>query len=201
MRVIGLTGGIASGKSTVSRYLAELGAAIIDGDLIAREVVAPGQPALEEIAAEFGAEVLLPDGGLNRAIVGKLVFADPAKLEKLNRITHPRIFEEIKRRIAAYRDAGPNGPKVAVIDAPLLIEAGFDALAEAVWLIVVDEETQIKRVMERDKLSREEALARLRSQMPLDEKIAHADHIIENCGSIDTTLARVDMLWKRLTSG
>lgn len=199
MHVIGLTGGIASGKSTVSRYLAKLGAIILDADQIAREIVAPGKPALQEIVKEFGEDVLLPDGSLDRARLGKLVFADKAKRDRLNQITHPKIFAEIRERIARLRESYDCLHRVVVIDAPLLIEAGFVPLVESVWLVAVDEETQIKRLMERDGYSREEAEARLKSQMPLEQKLAYADQIIQNTGTLEETIARINELWNRLT--
>jgi len=199
MHVIGLTGGIASGKSTVSRHLAKLGAIILDADQIAREIVAPGKPALQEIVQDFGEDVLLPDGSLDRARLGKLVFADKAKRDRLNQITHPKIFAEIRERIAKLRESYDCLQRVVVIDAPLLIEAGFVPLVESVWLVAVDEETQIKRLMERDGYSREEAEARLKSQMPLEQKLAYADHIIQNMGTVEETIARVNELWNRLT--
>lgn len=199
MHVIGLTGGIASGKSTVSRHLAKLGAIILDADQIAREIVAPGKPALQEIVKEFGEDVLLPDGSLDRSRLGKLVFADKAKRDRLNQITHPKIFAEIRERIAKLRESYDCLHRVVVIDAPLLIEAGFVPLVESVWLVAVDEETQIKRLMERDGYSREEAEARLKSQMPLEQKLAYADHIIQNTGTVEETIARVNELWNRLT--
>lgn len=199
MHVIGLTGGIASGKSTVSRHLAKLGAIILDADQIAREIVAPGKPALQEIVKEFGEEVLLPDGSLDRARLGKLVFADKVKRDSLNQITHPKIFAEIRERIAKLRERYDCLHRVVVIDAPLLIEAGFVPLVESVWLVAVDEETQIKRLMERDGYSRPEAEARLKSQLPLEQKLVYADHIIQNTGTVEATIARVNELWNRLT--
>ncbi|MGB4314020.1 MAG: dephospho-CoA kinase, partial [bacterium] len=156
MRVIGLTGGIATGKSTVSRMLAEKGLPIVDADLIAREVVEPGKPAYREIVQTFGGEILQADGTLNRKLLGKLVFGDPARLQTLNQITHPRIREEIEGRLQALRD---KGTELAVLDAPLLIEANLQPLVDEVWVVTCPRELQIKRLQERDNLSVPEAEA------------------------------------------
>lgn len=196
MIVIGLTGGIATGKSTVSNVLDELGAFIIDADRIAREIVEPGRPALEKIRHNFGIKVLNPDGTLNRGELAKIVFEDKARLNLLNSITHPYIIEEIKLKLDTAR---LNGEKVAVIDAPLLIETGLYRLADVVWLVVTDELTQIKRLLKRDiGLSRREAHNRISAQMPLKDKIAYATKIIDNSGNLDSTINTVKRLWNEL---
>lgn len=178
MKVIGLTGGIAAGKSTVSAILNELDIPIIDADKIAREVVKVGKPALKEIEAVFGKDVIQQDGSLDRRRLGKIVFADPEKLKALNGITHRRIMKEILNRIEMYRKKMIY--PVIIIDAALLIEAGIKELVDEIWLVVADENTQLKRLMERDKMSEDEALRRIRSQMPVEEKKKYANVMLDN---------------------
>ncbi|HHW91878.1 MAG TPA: dephospho-CoA kinase [Firmicutes bacterium] len=177
MRVIGLTGGIATGKSTVSQILAEEGFPIIDADLIAREVVQPGEPAYRDIVHSFGEEILNNDGTINRKLLGRLVFGEPAFLQSLNQITHPRIIEEINRRLQALRE---KGAEVAILDAPLLIETKLHLLVDEVWVVTCPRELQIKRLQERDNLSAAEAEARIKAQMPLEQKISYARQVIDN---------------------
>lgn len=200
MHVIGLTGGIAAGKSTVSQHLASLGAIILDADKVAREVVTPGKPALRELVKEFGDEILLSDGTLNRGKLGQLIFNDPQKREVLNKITHPKITAELKQRLAELRGKYESLNKVVVLDAALLVEVGLVPLVEEVWVVVVDRETQIKRLTERDNFTREEAESRLKSQMPLEQRLVYANHIIQNNGSRETTIMQVNDLWNNLTS-
>lgn len=188
MRLIGLTGGIASGKSLVSRQLQELGAMVIDADQIAREVVQPGRPGWELIVREFGRSFIDRDGGLDRKALGRLVFHNPQALEKLNRITHPLILAEIDRRLQAYR-SGPEG--IAVLDAPLLLETGLDRFVDEVWVVLVDHQTQVKRLMERDWLTEQEAGQRIRLQIPLEEKASRADRVIDNRGLPEETERQV----------
>jgi dephospho-CoA kinase len=177
MRVIGLTGGIATGKSTVSQILAEEGFPIIDADLIAREVVQPGEPAYRDIVHSFGEEILNNDGTINRKLLGRLVFGEPAFLQSLNQITHPRIIEEINRRLQTLRE---KGAEVAILDAPLLIETKLHLLVDEVWVVTCPRELQIKRLQERDNLSAAEAEARIKAQMPLEQKISYARQVIDN---------------------
>ena len=196
MKVIGLTGGIASGKSTISRYLAELGAIIIDADKLAREVVEPGQPAWQEIVDYFGPEVLTTAGNLDRNRLGQIVFLRPEARQQLNQITHPRVIEKTRKLLHELTIKAPQG--VAVVDAPLLIEAGMTDLVDQVWLIAVEEEIQISRLIARNGLQEAEARRRIASQMPLQEKVKWADCIIDNNGSIVDTLKQVQRLWKEL---
>lgn len=178
MKVIGLTGGIASGKSTASNILKQFGVPVIDADLIAREIVEPGQPALNEIKHTFGKEVMKEDGSLNRKQLGKLVFSDKNQLEKLNAIMHKRIKEEIINRINMYRK-NCSYP-VIIVDAALLIEMHMCKLVDEVWLIVADERIQLNRLIERDKISMNDAIDRMKAQMATDEKKKYADVIINN---------------------
>lgn len=195
MRIIGLTGGIASGKSSVATMLERLGAPVVDADLLAREVVEPGQTALKEIAAQFGTQVLNPDGTLNRAALGAIVFADPAQRRTLEAITHPAIRTLAEKRIAHYQETGA---PVLFYVAPLLIEAGSAARVDEIWVVYLDRENQLKRLMARDGLGAEEALQRIDSQMPMDEKRRLGQVVIDNCGSREELAAEVERLWQEL---
>ncbi|MCL4517360.1 MAG: dephospho-CoA kinase [Firmicutes bacterium] len=192
---IGLTGGIATGKSTVSRMLAELGAAVIDADAIAREVVEPGRPAWREIVGRFGEAVLGPDGALDRRRLGGIVFADERAREDLNRIVHPRVAEEMRRRAEA---AGRAGTRIVVLDIPLLFEVGWRNEADKVLVVAASPEIQLKRLMARDRFNLQEARARVDAQTPLAEKIRQADFVIINDGNPAETRGQVEELWKRL---
>jgi dephospho-CoA kinase len=190
MRLIGLTGGIASGKSLVSRQLQGLGAMVIDADRIARDVVQPGRPGWEMIVREFGRSFIDSDGGLDRKALGRLVFNDPRELERLNRITHPLILAEIEKLLQIYR-SGYEG--VVVLDAPLLFETGLDRFVDEVWVVMVDQQTQVKRLMERDLLTEQEAEHRIRLQIPLEEKASRADRVIDNSGLPEETERQVQL--------
>jgi dephospho-CoA kinase len=191
MRVLGLTGGIGSGKSVVAQMFARLGAVVIDADLLAREVVAPGQPALEEIAATFGPEVLLPDGRLDRTKLGGVIFADPSERAKLDAITHPRIRARMDEEIKARR----SGPGVLIVDIPLLYENDRIKTVERVIVVWVDPQTQLRRIRERDGLTADAARQRVAAQMPLEAKRARADHVIDNSGSRKDTQAQVEAIY------
>lgn len=195
MKVIGLTGGIASGKSTVSRYLKELGAYIIDADIIAREIVKPGKPAYREIVSCFGKEILRPDGEIDRARLGSMVFADPVARERLNQITHPRVKEAMEQELAQCK---ARGVRIAVLDVPLLYEAGMDKMADEVWVVWLPEPVQIERLISRDGLDEEAARMRVISQMPLDEKKKRGDVIIDNSGDLDDTYRQVIKYYSHL---
>jgi dephospho-CoA kinase len=196
LRVIGLTGGIASGKSTVSKMLREKGAYIIDADEIAKEIVKPGKPAWEDIVRHFGKEILDESGNIRRKKLAKIVFPDEKKLSVLNRITHPRIVEEIKRELEECRS---RNERVVVIDAALLLEIGLDVLVDEVWVVALDEKTQIERLIKRENsISYAEAVERIRAQMPLEEKLKFATRIIDNSGDIENTQKQVDDIWREI---
>lgn len=195
MHIIGLTGGIGSGKSTVAAYLQTLGAPVIDADAVSRALTAPGGAALSAIRECFGSEVFAADGTLDRKALAARVFADPAALAQLNAITHPRIFAAIEERLAALASAGE---PAAVVDMPLLFETGYQTHCHQVWLVAVGEETQIARVMARDGCSRQQALSRIASQMPLAEKAKLATHIIQNDGAVEAAYAQARALWEGL---
>ncbi|HEY0493452.1 MAG TPA: dephospho-CoA kinase [Candidatus Dormibacteraeota bacterium] len=194
MRVVGLTGGIASGKSTVSALFKALGAEVVDADQLAREVVEPGQPALAEIIETFGREILGRDGRLDRARLANTVFKDPASRARLEAITHPRIRQRIVEEIEA------RGPRrgLLILDIPLLYERPpIDPVKEVV-VVWVDPLTQLNRLVERDGLDEETARARIATQMPLDEKKGRADHVIDNSGSREQTRQQVERVYRRL---
>lgn len=193
MKIIGLTGGIASGKSTVSKVLKDLGATIIDMDLIAREIVKPGLPAWQEIVRFFGNEVLRQDGEINRPALAVQIFSNEEARRRLNEITHPRLIKETQKRLEEIRC---RENVVAVIDAPLLIEAGMTDLVDEVWLVSIPKELQVLRLMERDGISRAEAKKRIDSQMPLEEKKKFAHYIIDTAGSMQDTVKQVLDLWE-----
>lgn len=197
-RVIGLTGGIASGKSTVARMLAALGAAVIDADQVARDVVRPGQPALEAIVATFGAEMLTPTGELDRKRLAACVFADREARRRLERITHPRIAEETARHVAAL---GERGVPVAVYEASLLVEGGMHHGLDGLIVVAAPEEVQRRRMQERDGFSPEEAARRLAAQAPLRDKIAVADYVIDGSADLETTRAQVAAAWRDILAG
>ncbi|MGB4302971.1 MAG: dephospho-CoA kinase [Syntrophomonadaceae bacterium] len=187
MKIIGLTGGIASGKSTVSRALRELGAIIIDADEVAHAIIEPGKPAWKDIVEHFGLGVLNPDQTIDREKLGAIVFNDPEKLQVLNQITHPRVGEQFKQMIKDIKSQQADA--VLFIEVPLLYETHMDRICDEVWVVWVDEETQIQRLMKRDGLSREDALKRIDAQMSLDEKARRADFVIDNRFSVEETIA------------
>jgi dephospho-CoA kinase len=197
-RVIGLTGGIASGKSTVARMLAELGAAVIDADQVARDVVRPGQPALDAIVAAFGAEALTPAGELDRKGLAARVFADPEARRRLERITHPRIAEETARRVA---ELGARGVEVVVYEASLLVEGGMHTGLDGLIVVAASAEVQRRRMQERDDLTPEEAQRRLAAQAPLRDKVAVADYVIDGSAALETTRAQVAAAWSDVLAG
>ncbi len=189
MIIAGLTGGIASGKSTVSAMLAEAGAIIVDADVIAREVVEPGRPAYEDILDTFGRDILLPSGMLDRNRLGDIIFNDPAKKARLDAIVHPRIYRRMEETIADIAATKPDA--VTVLDIPLLIETGKKGrdLAELI-VVYVPEAVQLKRLMVRDQIDKDTALAKIRSQMPIEEKRRLATIVIDNSGSMKKTRAQ-----------
>jgi len=193
MRVLGLTGGIGSGKSMVAQMFAGLGAVVIDADQLAREVVEPGQPALKEIAATFGSEVLLNDGHLDRSKLAQIIFANPVERAKLDAITHPRIRTRMDELIEARRA----GPGVLIVDIPLLYESKRTSSIEKVIVVWVDPKTQLRRIQDRDGLSDEAARQRIAAQMPLDEKRARADHVIDNSRNREDTRRQVEAIYRR----
>ena len=194
MYLIGLTGGIASGKSLVSARLVELGAILVDADVLARQVVEPGTPGLAAIAEHFGPGVIAADGTLDRPALGAIIFADPEQREVLNGITHPAVWQRARELFAA----APEG-SVVVYDVPLLVEGAKGRQLDFDLVVVVDAsmDTRLHRLMELRGMSREEAGHRLSSQATDAERLAVADVVIDNNGSIESTLQQVDSLWAK----
>jgi dephospho-CoA kinase len=191
---VGLTGGVASGKSTVSAILAELGAVVIDADLLAREVVAPGTDGLAAVVEEFGPDVLGSDGALDRPKLGALVFADPERRRALEAIIHPRV-----RARAAEIEAGAPAGAVVVHDIPLLAETGQAASFDAVVVVDVPVDVQVDRMVRIRGMSEEEARARIAAQASRDERVAIATHVVDNTGSLDDLRARVESVYTELS--
>jgi len=191
--IVGLTGGIATGKSTVSNYLRHLGARVIDADEVAHQVTLPGAEGFSKLVEAFGTDVVNPDGSLNRKKLGQIVFNNEEALSVLNAIVHPLVISQIRSMIEILaRDSEGSGQSPCVIlDVPLLFETGLDRMCNEVWVVAVGPDTQIKRLMERDGYTREEALSRIRAQMPLEEKIRRAGKVIDNSGSRRATRKQV----------
>jgi len=198
MKVIGLTGGIGSGKSTVSQFLAELGAVIIDADKVGHEAFKPDTELWREVVAAFGRQILNPKGDIDRGKLSKIVFGSSESLARLNRIMHPRMYDIVKARLEEYRRQGAD---VVVLEAPLLLEAGWTPLVDEVWVTVTPESTVLKRLQERIGLTEPESLARIRSQMSNEERVKHADVVINNDCDLADLKAGVSELWQRLHTG
>ena len=191
MRVIGLTGSIACGKSVISQYLTERGYPVIDGDKLSRELTEPGSPALAEIRDIFGVRYINDNGNLNRRALGQLVFRDENARNALDAIMAPYLMELTQQRISYYEKSGA---RICFLDMPLLFEKGYDRLCSSVWCVWLPLRTQLERLIARDGFSEEEAMARIRSVMSSDEKASRADHVIDNTGTIQQTLTCVDRL-------
>ena len=191
MRVIGLTGSIACGKSVISQYLTERGYPVIDGDKLSRELTEPGSPALAEIRDTFGVRYINDNGNLNRRALGQLVFRDSNARNALDAIMAPYLMELTQQRISYYEKSGAG---ICFLDMPLLFEKGYDRLCSSVWCVWLPLRTQLDRLIARDGFSEEEAMARIRSVMSSDEKASRADHVIDNTGTIQQTLTCVDRL-------
>ena len=191
MKIIGLTGGIASGKSTVSAYLRQKGIPIIDCDVEARHVFDVGQKAYYDVIAEFGEEILNEDKTIDRKKLASIVYPDKEKVKRLNQINHPSVIARTYELLNEYRDAGND---IVVIDAPLLIEAGMNKMADEVWVVYTDIEVQIRRAMKRDNSTYEAVINRMKNQASYEEKIKYADKLINNNGTIEELYQQVDKL-------
>jgi dephospho-CoA kinase len=194
--ILGLTGHIASGKSTVSRFLASQGAIVIDADRLAREVVRPGSPLLSVLVERFGAKILTAEGCLDRGALGDIVFSDAAALQVLNGIMHPAIRLLAKQKLEEARRM--SGVPLIIYDAALLFEVGADALVDKVLLVVVDRDVQVQRLMTRNGLGRIEALQRINAQQGLGEKLKKADFVIDNSGTVQELEVKLLHLWAQL---
>lgn len=193
MILIGLTGGIASGKSTVSQVLRELGAPVVDADALVHQLQVPGSPLLAAIVREFGPAVLRDDGSLDRPALGRIIFADADRRRALEAIVHPAVRERMWAEVESYRQAGR--PAV-VLDVPLLIEGGMDKAVDRVWVVYVDGATQLQRLMARDGLTAVQAAERISAQMDLEAKRRQADLVIDNRGGPEQTRSQVTVAWR-----
>ncbi|MBA4548897.1 dephospho-CoA kinase [Thermoactinomyces intermedius] len=196
--LMGLTGSIATGKSTVSEMFRRKGAEIIDADQIAREVVEPGTEGLARIVREFGPGILDEEGKLNRERLGARIFQNPAEREKLNRLLHPLIVDSMRAKTEKIKKE--KDPDLLIWDVPLLIEGNLTQWVEAVILVYTPKEIQLERLMKRNALSKEEAEKRILAQMDIEEKKKYADYVIDNRGTLSETERQVDQLWKQLIS-
>jgi dephospho-CoA kinase len=185
MLIVGLTGGIASGKSLVTRVLRDLGAHIIDADKIVHDLLASGQDACREVVGHFGKEIQLPDGSIDRRKLGDIIFNHPEERAWLNQCIHPRVFEAYNHQVRHLSERQPDA--IVIMDAALLIETGYHKHMDRLIVVYADQKDQLKRLMERDRFTREQAMARISSQMPLDEKRKYADYVIENTGTREAT--------------
>jgi dephospho-CoA kinase len=193
---VGLTGGIASGKSTVAKMFEDKGAYLIDFDALAHFAEEPEQPAWKAIVEFFGTDILNEDETINREKLGEIVFTDQEKLLRLNSIVHPAVFDLWRRRMEDIREMNPRA--IVVSDVPLLIEVSMQHLFDVVILVYIAAEDQIRRLQERNEYSRKEAESRLDTQMRIDEKIPHADFVIDNKGPLETTRSVVSAVWEEL---
>ena len=196
MLKVGLTGGIASGKSTVSRIFASFGAKVLDADEVAREVLLPGQPAWTRLRQAFGQEFFRPDGTVRRKQLRRLVFADAEKRSQLNAIVHPEVMKEIDRRYEILSSSVQNG--VLLVDVPLLLEVGVANRFDKVVVVYVSERVQINRLQQRDGISEKEAKQALNAQMALSKKVEQADYLIDNSGTLEETRSQVEKVWEAL---
>ena len=195
MKVIGLTGGIGSGKSVVSQLLAEMGAVIIDADKVGHEAFKPGTGLWQEVVDAFGQQIVAPGGDIDRQKLGEIVFNDAESMTRLNQIMHPRIYDMVNAQIEDYRRQGTD---VVVVEVILLIETGWTSLVDEVWVTVASEDNVVKRLKQQRGLSREQVLARIHSQMPSAERVKHADVVINNDGTPAELKAMVEELWRGL---
>lgn len=196
MRVVGLTGGIGSGKSTVARLLAERGAIVIDADQVAREIVEPGEPALAEIAAHFGAEVLTEDGALDRPALAAIVFNDADARRDLEAITHPRIGDRIVARLAEIRlgERSDGASRVVVLDHPLLVETGTTQACDDVIVVTAPEEVRVQRLVDQRGMDESDARARIAAQADDATRVAAATHVIDNSGDVSELQVALERL-------
>ena len=195
MKVIGLTGGIGSGKSTVSQFLGELGAVILDADKVGHEAFKPGTEIWRQVVAAFGNQIVTPDGDIDRERLGKIVFGSSEARTRLNQIMHPPMYDMIKSQLEEYRRQGVS---VVVLEAPLLLEAGWTSLVDEVWVTVAPEAAVLKRLGERTGLSEQESVKRIRSQLSTEERVKHADVVIDTDCDLGELKAKVEELWQGL---
>jgi dephospho-CoA kinase len=195
MHVIGLTGGIGTGKSTVAQFLEEQGATVISADLLGHEVYTPGRPSYHELIEAFGNDIVAPDGAIDRKNLGSIVFADPKELAKLNAIVHPRMKGMMRERL---QEMEAEGLTVAVIEAAILLEAGWDDLTDEIWVTVAPPEIAARRVAERSNLPIEQVMERINAQMTNEERTERANVTIDTSGDMDSTRRQAADKWTEL---
>lgn len=195
MKIIGLTGGIGSGKSTVAGFLAELGAIILDADRVGHEVLKADTEVWREVMTAFSRQILTPNGDIDRKKLGEIVFGNPELLSQLNQIMHPRMYNMVKAQIDEYQRQGVD---VIVLEAPLLLEAGWTSLVGEVWVTIASGATVLRRLQEQIGLSQQQSLARIRSQLPPEKRVKHADVVIDTDCSLDEVKTKVTELWQKL---
>ncbi len=200
--IVGLTGGIVSGKNTVAKMFKDLGAKIVDADELGHKVILPHKPAWEKIIKLFGKDLLKEDLKIDRKKLGRIVFNNQKLLKKLNEITHPEIIKLIRKEISLVKNKTLKNrkEKILIINAALIYEAKIDNLMDKIIVVYIDKTEQIKRLVKRDNLSAEEALKRIESQTPLKEKVEMADYVIDNSNSLDKTREQVETIWQNLVS-
>jgi len=194
MKIIGLTGGIGSGKSTVARFLAEQGAVILDADAVGHEALKSNSEVQEQVMATFGRDIVTTSGEIDRKKLGEVVFSSPEARDRLNRIMHPPMFDMAKTRLTEYQR---QGVAIVILEAPLLVEAGWTPLVDEVWVTVAPEAAIIRRLRERTGLSEAESQARIQAQLSSAERIKHADVVIDTDCSLDELRLRIKELWQR----
>jgi len=195
--ILGLTGGIASGKSTVAAMLKERGIPVVDADVIARKVVEPGKEAYQAIVRHFGPDILLADGWIDRKKLGEIVFSNEAERQTLNSIVHPEVRKEMRRQAEEYEKAGE---PIVFLDIPLLYESKLQHMVDKIVVVYIPREKQLRRLMERDDFDEDQANRRLRAQLPIEQKKAWADYVIDNQQSREATAKQVDELLARITA-
>ena len=198
MLKIGLTGGIGTGKSEVSRILKELGATVIDADLVGHEAYTPHTPIWQQVVDAFGEEILQPSGEVDRRKLGPIVFGDPEALAKLNAIMHPGMAKMIQEKMERLRG---EGTEVVVVEAAVLVEAGWQYLFDEIWITNASEEQVVERVRRRSNLSEEQVMGRIRSQLPFEERSQHAQVTVMNSGGLDDLQWEVESLWNSRVKG
>ena len=195
MKVIGITGGIGSGKSTVTQCLAELGAVIIDADKVGWEAYMPNTEVWHDVVSEFGQQVVAENGEINRKKLGEIVFGNPASRKRLNQIMHPRMYKMMEKKIEAYRQ---QGVEVVVLEAAVLIEANWTPLVDELWVTVASEPVVLERLKKQRGLAEEQILSRIRSQLSFEERKKHANEIISNDGDLEEMREKIKVLWAKL---
>ena len=199
MLIVGLTGGIASGKSLVTRVLRDLGAHVIDADKIVHDLLVPGQDACREVLAHFGKDIQLPDGSIDRRKLGDIIFSHPEERVWLNQCIHPRVFKAYQTQVHYLKERRPHA--IVIMDAALLIETGYHKHMDKLIVVYASQQDQVKRLMERERFTLEQAMARISSQMPLDEKRTYADIVIENTGTREEAEQQTREIFAKLKAG